>query len=63
MGLDVRLPIGLMFAIIGLLLIGYGMLAPRTAGASMNVWWGFALLAFAALMLWLSSGRGRRSRS
>lgn len=62
MGLDVRLPIGLMFAIIGLLLIGYGMLAPRTAGASMNVWWGFALLAFGVLMLWLSLRRVRKSQ-
>ena len=58
MGLDVRLPIGLMFAIIGILLSGYGMLAARTEHASLNVTWGLAMLAVGALMLWLS----RRSR-
>jgi|RhiMethySRZTD1v2_1073278.scaffolds.fasta_scaffold25836_5 hypothetical protein len=58
MGLDVRLPIGLMFAIMGLLLAGYGMLAARTDGAGLNVTWGLVMLAVGALMVWLS----RRSR-
>ena len=59
MGLDVRLPIGLMFAIVGLLLIGYGMLAARAEAASLNIGWGLVILAVGALMLWLS----RRSRT
>jgi hypothetical protein len=59
MGLDVRLPIGLMFAIVGLLLIGYGMLAARAEGASLNVVWGLVMLAVGAVMLWLS----QRSRT
>lgn len=58
MGLDVRLPIGLMFSIIGILLSGYGMLAARAEHASLNVAWGFVMLAVGALMLWLA----RRSR-
>jgi hypothetical protein len=58
MGLDVRLPIGLMFAIVGLLLIGYGMLAARAAAASLNIGWGFVILAFGAVMLWLSRRSG-----
>jgi hypothetical protein len=56
MGLDVRLPIGLMFAIVGLLLVGYGLLGGAD-GAGMNVSWGLVLLLFAALMLWLSLRR------
>jgi hypothetical protein len=55
----VRLPIGLMFAIVGLLLIGYGMLAARAEGASLNVVWGLVMLAVGAVMLWLS----QRSRT
>lgn len=59
MGLDVRLPIGLMFAIIGMLLIAYGMLAPRVEGAGLNVMWGFVMLAAGALLLGLSRSRNR----
>ena len=57
MGLDVRLPIGLMFAIVGLLLSGYGMLAARAEHASLNVVWGLMMLAVGAFMLWLSRSR------
>lgn len=60
MGLDVRLPIGLLFALVGGLLAGYGAFGPRTDGPNINLWWGLVLLAFAALMLWLSwRSRGR----
>ena len=58
MGLYVRLPIGLMFAIIGILLSGYGMLAPHAEHAGLNTGWGLVMLAVGVLMLWLS----RRSR-
>ena len=58
MGLDVRLPIGLMFAIIGILLSGYGMLAAHAEHTSLNVGWGLVMVAVGSLMLWLS----RRSR-
>ena len=61
MGLDVRLPLGLMFVTIGLLLTGYGALAAETAGAGLNVGWGLVLLAVGALMLWLAR-RSARSR-
>lgn len=62
MGLDVRLPIGLMFAIIGSLLVGYGMLAAHAAGALLNVAWGFVMIAVGALMLWLSWRRARATQ-
>ena len=54
MGLDVRLPIGLMFAIVGVLLTGYGALGSGTEGSTINVWWGLVLIVFGAVMLWLS---------
>lgn len=64
MGLDIRLPIGLMFAIIGLLLAGFGLLGDqaiyqRSLGINVNLWWGLTLLLFGVVMLWL----GRRGTS
>jgi hypothetical protein len=66
MGIDIRLPIGLMFAIFGLLLAGYGLLtggdemyARQSLGVNINLWWGLAMLAFGAVMLLL----GRRGTS
>ena len=64
MTLDIRLPIGLLFALLGLLLAGYGLSAapsPAAAPAGINVdaaWGGvLALFGVAMLALWL---RGRR---
>jgi hypothetical protein len=64
MGLDIRTPIGLMFAIFGLLLAGYGLatsgspIYERSLGYNVNLEWGAVLLAFGALMLWLGRSRG-----
>jgi hypothetical protein len=66
MRLDLRLPIGLMFGVIGLLLAGYGLLSDPTVyqvslGINVNVWTGLGMLVFAALMLggvWLSARKG-----
>jgi hypothetical protein len=64
MGLDIRTPIGLMFAIFGLLLAGYGLVTSgspiyeRSLGFNVNLEWGAVLLVFGGVMLWL----GRRSR-
>ncbi len=62
MGLDIRLPIGLLFSAIGLLLTGFGAVSnPAIYGASLginvNVIWGLALLVFGIVMLFL----GRRA--
>ena len=56
MGLDIRLPIGLLFSAIGLLLTGFGAVSnPAIYGASLginvNVIWGLALLVFGVVML------------
>jgi hypothetical protein len=59
MGLDIRLPIGLLFSLLGLLLAGYGLLGDqaiyqRSLGININLRWGLVLLAFGVLMLLLS---------
>jgi hypothetical protein len=62
MGLDIRIPIGLMFGVIGLMLVVYGALTgggavyQRSLGINVNLWWGLLLCVFSAVMLWL----GRR---
>ncbi len=58
MGLDIRWPIGLMFSLIGVLLVIYGAatgsnteLYQRSLGTNINLIWGVVLLVFAGLML------------
>jgi hypothetical protein len=65
MGIDLRLPIGLMFAVFGVLLGGYGaatrgadMYTLHSLGINVNLWWGLVMLAFGAVMLILAR-RGR----
>ncbi len=66
MGLDIRLPIGLMFAIEGFLLTGYGWLGDqsiygRSLGININLIWGAVLIVFSAILLLLGSRKtGRR---
>jgi hypothetical protein len=64
MGLDIRLPIGLMFTIFGVLLSGYGIAGDksiyvRSLGVNINLWWGIVMLAFGLIMLLLGL-RGMR---
>ena len=61
MGFDIRMPIGILFSLFGILLIGYGaatresvMYAEHSFGVNMNVWWGGALVAFGLVMLALA---------
>ena len=59
MSFDVRLPIGLMFSILGAMLVLFGLVADeaiyrRSMGVNVNLWWGLVLLAFGAVMLWLA---------
>jgi hypothetical protein len=58
MKLDLRLPIGLMFSIIGALLVVFGLASDpaiyqRSLGINVNLWWGLVLLVFGLVMLWL----------
>ena len=73
MGLDIRIPIGSLFVILGALLAGYGFFSDpsiyaRSLGINVNLWWGGALLVFGSAMLALawraaSSRAGRDPRS
>lgn len=66
MGLDIRLPIGLMFTILGLLLAGYGLVGDkeiyaRALGMNINLWWGLVMLIFGLVMLFMGR-RGMRDK-
>jgi hypothetical protein len=66
MGLDVRVPVGLMFGIMGMLLAGSGVLGDQTIyakslGININAIWGGVMIAFAAVLLILSSRHTRPS--
>jgi hypothetical protein len=59
MRLDLRLPIGLMFSIIGALLTVFGLVSDatnytRSLGINVNLWWGAVLLLFGLFMLGLA---------
>ena len=58
-GLDVRLPIGLLFCVLGLLLVIFGLLSgpeiyQRSLGINMNLWWGAFLAAGGGIMLFIA---------
>jgi len=60
MNLDVRLPMGLLFALIGVILLVHGFTADpaiydsHSLGININTRWGAVILAFGACMLFLS---------
>jgi hypothetical protein len=63
MGLDIRWPIGLMFTLIGVLLVGYGAVNSvdsQRLGMNINLIWGIVLLIFGVLML-LGASRGNKT--
>ena len=64
MGLDIKIPIGLMFTILGCLLVifgivtsGDGELYSRSLGININLWSGAGMLLFGLIMLFLSYGK------
>ena len=59
MGLDIRWPIGLMFTLIGALLIIYGVARPGgsvSLGVNINLIWGSVMLLF-GLVMFISARR------
>jgi protein-S-isoprenylcysteine O-methyltransferase Ste14 len=57
MGLDIRWPIGLMFSLVGALLVLQGLITSsdaamyqRSLGININLVWGLVLLVFGGLM-------------
>jgi len=66
MGLDIRIPIGLMFSILGLILVLFGAFGnpaiyQRSMGINVNLDWGMVLLVFGGLMLAYGIRGGRRA--
>jgi hypothetical protein len=65
MKLDVRIPAGLMFAVMGLLLAGYGVMGDpsgyaKTLGINVDLIWGIVLICASACLLGLAwSSRDR----
>ena len=66
MGLDIRWPIGLMFSLVGAMLVIYGFATSSSPevyncslGINVNLRWGLVLLAFGVCMLMLA-WRGSR---
>lgn len=56
MGLDIRIPIGAMFALLGAILAVFGIFADqaiyaKSLGINVNFWWGLVMLAFGIFML------------
>jgi hypothetical protein len=61
MGLDIRLPIGMMFSLLGALLAIYGLatgsdsdIYKSSLGQNVNLWWGLVLFVFGAVMLFFA---------
>ncbi len=66
MSLDLRIPMGLMFTLTGLILTGFGFatnnnadLYAKSLGINVNLWWGLVLLAF-GLIMFLLGRRGQK---
>jgi hypothetical protein len=63
MSLDLRIPIGLLFGLLGALLALYGLFSDpaiyqTSLGINVNLWWGLVLALFGAVMLgsaWLTA--------
>jgi hypothetical protein len=67
MKLDLRIPIGLMFSVIGIILAIYGLFSERaiyerSLNTNINLWWGVAIFIFGAVMLLFVMHSNRKSR-
>jgi hypothetical protein len=67
MGLDIRWPIGLLFSLVGALLVIFGLISgsdaelyKRSLGININLNWGLVLLVFGGCML-LMAWRGAKA--
>lgn len=65
MNLDLRLPMGLMFSLVGVILTAFGLatnndaaIYAKSLGINANLWWGIVLLIFGQTMFQL----GRRAQ-
>ena len=66
MRLDVRIPIGAMFTVVGAIITIYGLVSDkeiyqRSLGININLWWGLVMLAFGASMLVMARRASRKA--
>jgi hypothetical protein len=64
--MDIRVPIGLTFLLMGLALAGFGLwsdpaIYQRSLGININLWWGLVLAVFGAGMLVMGVRRVRKT--
>jgi hypothetical protein len=63
--LDIRTPIGLMFLVLGVILVTDGAVSDPSAyarsGVNINLWWGLVLLVFGGTMFALGRGASKGS--
>jgi hypothetical protein len=62
---DLRLPLGSLFAILGILLVGYGCFAApsvfeRSLGINIDLWWGVVMIVFGVFMVTMARRAARR---
>lgn len=67
MKLDVRLPIGGMFALFGAIITIFGLFSDpaiyeRSLGINVNLWWGLVMFAFGAFMLIMAWRAAKKNR-
>lgn len=70
MNLDLRIPMGLMFSFVGVILTAFGFatrgdaaLYAKSLGINANLWWGIVLLAFGLTMFFLGRTGQKRMAS
>lgn len=67
MQLDIRLPMGLLFLLLGVILVVYGFIsdpaiyAAHSLGQNVNLHWGLVFAAFGTAMLWLTRRARKRA--
>ena len=60
MNLDIRMPMGIMFAVFGIVLVGWGLASngdpmyQRSLGININLIWGAVQLAFGLVMIFFA---------
>jgi hypothetical protein len=67
MNLDLRIPMGLMFSFVGVILAAFGIatrstpaLYEKSLGINVNFWWGIVLLIFGQIMFHMGRRASKR---
>jgi hypothetical protein len=70
MQLDIRIPTGLLFGIVGVIMVVFGIqthftnptMYDRSLGINVNLWWGLCTLGFGAIMLALAWRAAKKNK-